>query len=156
MTHPTDAQTAAIRAICADHVDQPAPLLPIFHAVQNHLGYVPDAAIGEIAYVLNQTRAEIFGVLSFYHDFRREPPKRHTLKVCRAEACQAVGGRAVWSAASSAAETGTEVDVEAVYCLGNCACAPSVQLDGHTIGRVTPDRVSSLVVGANQAGGAPS
>ncbi|NNC22615.1 formate dehydrogenase [Salinisphaera sp. USBA-960] len=146
-----DAQNAAVRAICADHADQPTPLLPILHAVQAHLGYVPDTSIGEIAYALNQTRAEIFGVLSFYHDFRREPPKLHTLKVCRAEACQAVGGRAVWSAAASAADNGGDVDVEAVYCLGNCACAPAVQLNGHTLGRVTPERVSNLVAGGNQA-----
>lgn len=155
MSETLDAQAAAVRAICADHAEQTAPLLPIFHAVQSHLGYVPDAAIAEIAKALNQSRAEIFGVLSFYHDFHREPPARHRLKVCRAEACQSVGGRAVWSAASAAADNGSDVDVEAVYCLGNCACAPAIQLDGHTIGRVTPDRVSNLVTGGNQAG-APS
>ncbi len=150
MEQNSDTERNQIRDICADHIDQQAPLLPILHAIQSRLGYVPDIAIGEVADALNQTHAEIFGVLTFYHDFRRQPPGRHQLKVCRAEACQAVGGRAVWSAAASAADNGSGVDVEAVYCLGNCACAPSIQLDGHTIGRVTPDRVSNIVTGANQ------
>ena len=147
---------SAVAEICARHADEEGPVLPILHDVQAHFGYVPDAAIGEIAQALNLSRAEVYGVVTFYHDFHREPPRSHSLKVCRAEACQAVGGRDVWAAARTAADSGdADIDLEAVYCLGNCACAPSVQLDGRTIGRMNVERVSALFAAGGRAG-APS
>jgi formate dehydrogenase subunit gamma len=140
-------------AICARHQASDGPLLPILHDVQAHHGYVSDEAIQQIAEELNLSRAEVFGVVTFYHDFHREPQRTHSLKVCRAEACQSVGGRDVWAAASTAAENGQgDVQLEAVYCLGNCACAPSVQMDGRTIGRMNAERVSALFSAGNSAG----
>lgn len=139
----------AIEAICARHAQREGPLLPILHDVQRTHGYISNDAIGRIAQYLNLSRAEVFGVVSFYHDFRDAAPRPHVLKVCRAEACQAVGGREVWATAESlAADPDCQVEVEAVYCLGNCPCAPSVQFDDHTLGRFTPERVSSLITGA--------
>ena len=156
MTRRNGAADTEIEAICARHADEQGPLLPILHEVQAQFGHVPDRAIGRIADALNLSVADVFGVLSFYHDFHREPQASHTLKVCRAEACQSVGGRDVWAAARTAAEHGrADVQLEAVYCLGNCACAPSVQLDGRTLGRMSPERVSALF-SAGSATRAPS
>lgn len=122
--------------------------MPILHEVQATQGCVTDQAVVEIAQALNLSRAEVFGVVTFYHDFHRAPQQTHSLKVCRAEACQAVGGREVWAAATTAAQNnGAEVALEAVYCLGNCACAPSVQLDGRTLGRMDAQRVTALFAG---------
>ncbi|MES1941514.1 NADH dehydrogenase I subunit E [Salinisphaera sp. T5B8] len=150
MTRSNGKADPAVVAICARHQASDGPLLPILHDVQAQYGYVSDEAIAQIADVLNLSRAEVFGVVTFYHDFHREPQRRHTLKVCRAEACQSVGGRDVWAAASAAAETEpADVQLEAVYCLGNCACAPSVQFDGRTIGRMNAERVGALFAPAD-------
>ncbi|AWN15915.1 NAD(P)H-dependent oxidoreductase subunit E [Salinisphaera sp. LB1] len=154
MAKERDDADAAVRMICAAHGDDEGPLIPILHDIQASIGYVSDTAIDTVADELNLSRAEVFGVVTFYHDFHRAPHATHTLKVCRAEACQAVGGRDVWAAATEAAANGSgEVGVEAVYCLGNCACAPSVQLDGRTLGRMDAERVSALVAADS---GAPS
>lgn len=132
-----------VRVICREHVHSAGPLLPILHAVQVRFGYISKEAQATVAHELNLSRAEVHGVVSFYADFRAAPPKTHVLKVCRAEACQAVGGRAVWEAAST---VGSDVvEVEPVYCLGNCACAPSAQLDGRTLGRIDPAHVRMLI-----------
>lgn len=144
-----------IEAICARHAQREGPLMPILHDVQRRHGYISNDAVRRIAQYLNLSRAEVYGVVTFYHDFREAAPKTHVLKVCRAEACQAVGGREVWATAESlAADPGCTVEVEAVYCLGNCPCAPSVQFDERTLGRFTPERVSGLITGAR--GGRPS
>lgn len=150
MNTDVNSKTPEIEAICARHAHLEGPMLPILHDVQAHYGHVSHDAVGRIAKYLNLTRAEVYGVVSFYHDFRDASPRPHVLKVCRAEACQAVGGRAVWAAAESlASDPDCPVEIEAVYCLGNCPCAPSVQLDGRTLGRVTPERVSGLVAAAD-------
>ncbi len=133
-----------VTAIVACHRHRPGALLPVLQEVQEVFGYVPREAVVTIADELNLSRAEVDGVVSFYHDFRRTPPRPHVLRVCRAEACQSVGGREVWAAAERAAQSGG-VQVEEVFCLGNCACAPSVQLDGRAIGRMSADRVASLI-----------
>ncbi|MEQ8800341.1 MAG: NAD(P)H-dependent oxidoreductase subunit E [Salinisphaeraceae bacterium] len=149
MSAEETAKPGQVEAICERHANREGPLLPILHDLQAAFGYVPGEAIGEVARYLNLSRAEVYGVVTFYHDFRRTPPRPHSLKVCRAEACQAVGGREVWATASSlAADPACRVDVEAVYCLGNCPCAPSAQFDERTLGRLTPDCVSSLIAGA--------
>ena len=141
------------RAI-ALHSGEVGALLPIFHAVQDALGFVPDAALPKIAHALNLSRAEVHGTLSFYHDFRTSPPGRHVLKVCRAEACQSCGGEAIAAHLERRlgcrfGETAADgsVTLEPVYCLGNCAAAPSLLLDGELRGRLTLARLDRLVDG---------
>lgn len=125
-------------------------LLPALHAIQDELGYIPDAAVARLADALNLSRAEVHGTISFYHDFRTSPPGRHVLRVCRAEACQAMGADALVARAKAALgcgfhETGRgDVTLEEVFCLGNCACAPSVMIDGRLHGRVTAARFDEL------------
>lgn len=144
-------EAPSIESLCARHARKDGPLLAILHDVQAHLGYVSNDAVRRVARSLNRSRAEVYGVVSFYTDLRTEPPRRHVLKVCRAEACQAAGGREVWGAAeAAAANADSNVEVEAVYCLGNCACGPSVQFDGRALGRFTPARVSALIAGVRE------
>lgn len=136
------------------HAQRPGGLLPLLHHVQEELGHIPAQAIGAIARALNLSRAEVQGVVSFYPDFRRDPPGRHVLKVCRAEACQAMQGDVLEQRVRS--RFGVELHhtsadgaltLEPVYCLGNCACAPAVMLDGEVHGRVTPARLDELLAG---------
>ena len=151
-------QGAVVREVIVRLQQQPGALLPILHAVQDALGYVPDGAVGPIAHALNLSRAEVHGVLSFYHWFRREPPGRHVLHLCRAEACQALGATALEEHARRALGTdfhGTSADgavtLEPVYCLGNCACGPSLLLDGELHARITPQRFDALIAEARKA-----
>jgi formate dehydrogenase subunit gamma len=130
------------------------PLLPILHAVQHEFGCVPEDAIRAIATVLNLGRAEVHGTLTFYPDYRSEPGGAHTLKLCRAEACQSLGGDALADEARRILgidfhETTTDgaLTLEPVYCLGLCACAPAAMLDHEVHGRVTPDTISRLAAG---------
>ncbi len=130
----------------------PGGLLPILHAVQDQLGYVPEESVPVIAKGLNLSRAEVHGVVSFYHHFRRAPAGKRTLFVCRSEACQAVGGRELEAHAKRTLgvdwhETSADgaLTLEPIYCLGNCACAPAVMLDEQLIGRATPARVDALI-----------
>jgi formate dehydrogenase subunit gamma len=123
--------------------EEPGPLLEILHLVQNELGCVPPDSVPLIAEALNLSRAEVHGVVSFYHHFREQPAGQHTIKLCRAEACQAMNGDALAAFASQRlgvafGETRKDgkVTLEAVYCLGNCACAPSAMIDGQLRGRV--------------------
>ena len=131
---------------------QPGGLLPLLHAVQQALGYIPPEAIPDIARAMNLSRAEVHGVISFYHDLRTAPGGRHTLQVCRAESCQASGGRALEQQARETlgiafGETTADgsVTLEAVYCLGNCACSPSVRIDNETYARVDALRLQDLL-----------
>lgn len=128
------------------------PLLPVLHALQAEFGWVPDAAVPLVAERLNLSRAEVHGVLTFYHDFRRRPPAPRNLKICRAEACQAMGGDRLAAHAEQTLQAGFhgtsadgQIDLDPVYCLGNCAAAPAVMLDGCLIGRVTPTRLDALL-----------
>jgi formate dehydrogenase subunit gamma len=132
----------------------PDQLLEIFHAIQHVRGYVDPALLAPIAARLNLSRADVHGALTFYPDFTRERAARHVLKVCRAEACQAVG--AVALADHARARLGCDfhghgadgrVMLEPVYCLGNCACAPAVMLDDELHGRVDPARLDALIDG---------
>ncbi len=138
-------------SICDSHDNDPHALLEILHAYQGANGYLTDSALRTIAHALNISRAEIHGVVSFYHDFRRQAPANHSLKICRAEACQAVGCEELAAHAESRFETRTgsqsidgQIDLQAVYCLGNCALGPSVMIDGELFGRVTPERLEQL------------
>jgi formate dehydrogenase subunit gamma len=145
-----DADTA--RSIIAAKRAMPGALLPILHALQEEFGYIDRAADPLIAEILNLTRAEVHGVVTFYHDFRRTPPGRHVLTLCRAEACQAMGGDALARYAEQ--KTGTAlgsttadggIGVEPIYCLGLCAVAPSAMLDGRVIGRLDTKKLDALV-----------
>jgi len=126
------------------------PLLPMLHAIQEVWGHVPQAAVPVLADLLNLGRAEVHGVISFYHDFRDHPAGKRVLKICRAEACQAVGGTGVAQAVLDRLGVdwhGTTPDgavtVEPVYCLGLCACGPAAMLDGRVIGRIDADRIAA-------------
>ncbi|SEB82193.1 formate dehydrogenase gamma subunit [Rhizobiales bacterium GAS188] len=126
--------------------------LPILHALQEVFGCVPEAAVPLVAEALNLSRAEVHGVVTFYHDFRREPPGRHVLKLCRAEACQAMGGEQLAAQAQArlgigfgATTTDGRVTLEPIYCLGLCALAPSAMLDGRLHGRLDKTRLESLL-----------
>lgn len=149
------AERAATLQACAALKDLPGALLPILHAVQDALSYVPKDAVPLIARELNLTRAEIHGVISFYHYFRSTKPGRSVLRICRAEACQAVGAAALEAHAKESLGVdlhGTTADeaitLEAVYCLGNCALGPSVMIDQRLEGRVDAQRLDELVAEA--------
>jgi len=136
-----------VEEIVAAHAHLEGPLLPILHAVQAAFRYVPREALPIIAHALNLTRAEVYGVVSFYHDFRDAPPANRVVKICRAEACQAMGGRAIADAVlrhfrigwgeTTAGEGGTvPATIDAVYCLGLCSVAPAALVDGSPHGRI--------------------
>jgi formate dehydrogenase subunit gamma len=141
--------------IIAAHRDDDGPALPILHALQDVFGYVPQEAVPLIAETLNLSRAEVYGIITFYHDFRREPPGRHVLKLCRAEACQSMGGDALAEKLEQdlgvrIGETTRDgaVTLEPVYCLGMCARAPAAMLDGKPVARLTSEKLQKLVEAA--------
>ncbi|WP_088347580.1 MULTISPECIES: formate dehydrogenase subunit gamma [Rhodomicrobium] len=128
------------------------PLLPILHGVQAEFGFVPQTALRLIADRLNLSRAEVHGVMTFYHDFREEPAGRHVLKLCRAEACQSMGGDEI--AERAKAQLGVDwhgttpngaVTLEPVFCLGLCSCAPAAMVDGRVVGRLNDDRIDAVI-----------
>jgi formate dehydrogenase subunit gamma len=138
----SNAQSDRIAEILEAHLGLEGPLLPILHAVQAAFGFVPDSAIPQIAAALMLSKAEVHGVISFYHDFRAAPAGRHVLKLCRAEACQAMGADRVAGAVKAALgidwhETTPDgrVTLEPVFCLGLCACGPAAMVDGRLVGR---------------------
>ena len=140
------------RDIVRAHKHLDGALLPILHALQDHFGYVDAAAVPVIADELNLSRAEVHGVVTFYHDFRDHAPGEHVVKICRAEACQSAGGRDSEARAKQRLRTDfheTSADgrytLEPVYCFGNCACAPAAMIDGRLHGRVTPQRFDQLI-----------
>lgn len=140
------------RELIDGHGDREGPLLPILHAVQHAFGYVPEAAVTVIAEALNLSRAEVHGVVTFYHDFRREPAGRHVVKMCRAEACQAMGGERLVARAEDhlgtrCGETSADgrVTLEPIYCLGLCATAPSAMVDGRIVGRLDEAKLDGLL-----------
>jgi len=148
----TQAERDEVIAIVGHHRDQPGPLIEILHAVQATLGCVPPEAVALIAGALNLSRAEVHGVVSFYHHFRSAPRGRRVLRLCRAEACQSMNGRALETHAMRSLGLGfgeTTPDggltLEAVYCLGLCACSPAAMLDEEVHGRLTPERLDELL-----------
>ncbi|MBW8788446.1 formate dehydrogenase subunit gamma [Rhizobium leguminosarum] len=148
---------ARTRAIVADLRFLEGPLLPILHEVQQEFGYVPQEAMPVIAEELNLSRAEVHGVVTFYHDYRDHPAGRHVLKLCRAEACQSMGGDALAERVKTLLgidfhQTTLDgaVTLEPVYCLGLCACGPSAMLDGEVYGRVDDQTAVELVAEARR------
>ncbi len=145
---PTGPERAEqVRAMATAHLAEPGPLLPVLHDVLERFGWVADADAVEIADVLNLSRADVHGVISFYTDFRRTPPPAHLVTLCRAEACQAVGAQALYAAARERFDGVADVEVAEVFCLGNCALGPSGTVDGRLHGRLTAERVESLATG---------
>ena len=141
----TGTREDTVRAIALGLSKERGPLLPILHAVQHELGYIDAGDVPIIAAVLNLSIAEVHGVVSFYKDFRTTPAPKHTVQVCRAEACQSVGGQAVFDAAEQTFEGRADVEVEEIFCFGNCALGPTVSIDGRLRGRVTEKRLAALV-----------
>jgi formate dehydrogenase subunit gamma len=136
---------AVVARILVAHRDRPGALLPVLHEIQDVLGFIPSDTVASIAGALNLSRAEVHGVISYYHHFRDVPPARHVLRFCCAEACQAAGGEALAEHAR-ARLAGTDVALEPVYCLGLCACGPALQIDETTLhGQVTPTRLDALI-----------
>jgi formate dehydrogenase subunit gamma len=141
--------------IIAEHSHLEGATLVILHALQEAFGYVPEPAVPMIASALNLSRAEVHGVFTFYHDFRREPAGRHVLKLCRAEACQAAGGDALAARAETRlgitlgnTTADERVTLEPIYCLGLCATAPSAMLDGRVVGQLNEARIDALIAEA--------
>ncbi|EON92499.1 formate dehydrogenase subunit gamma [Marinobacter lipolyticus SM19] len=150
-TTATDVQHM-VHQIIADLNHKPGALMPILHAIQDELGYIPSDSVPAIAEGLQITRAEVHGVISFYHDFRASAPGKHTIHICRAEACQARGCRALERHAQQTLgvdyhQTTLDGDItlEAAYCLGNCATGPSIRIGDDIHGRVTPARFDALI-----------
>jgi len=132
--------------------DLEGPLLPILHGIQEEFGFVPQEVLPVIASKLNLSRAEVYGVVSSYHDYRKHPAGRHVLKLCQAESCQSMGSDAVAARIKQALgidfhQTTTDgaVTLEPVYCLGLCACSPAALLDGEVIGRIDAEKVDEII-----------
>ncbi len=143
---------STVQEIIAKLKDKPGALLPILHDIQNALGYIPADRVPDIASALNLSRAEVHGVISFYHYFRDTPPGKQTIHICRAESCQAMGGTHLEQHVKNKLgidyhETTSDgkFSLEPVYCLGNCACSPSMQIGKELYARVTPDSFDAAI-----------
>jgi formate dehydrogenase subunit gamma len=143
---------AMVESIAHALKHKPGALMPILRRIQDEMGWVPRETVPLLAEILNLSRAEVHGVLTFYHDFRHEPPGRNVVKVCRAESCQAMGGEALAEHVKrrlrcdfGATSGDSSFTLEPVYCLGNCACSPAVVINGQLLGRVTPERFDAAV-----------
>ena len=144
----------AVAIAVEENRHRPGALLPILHAVQHQLGHVPPESIPAIASALNLSRAEVHGVVTFYHDFRETAPGRHLVHICCAEACQSMGAGGLADYARKRLGVdfhGTTPDgavsLEPIYCLGNCALSPAMMVDGEVYGRVTPKRFAAVMDG---------
>ncbi len=149
---PNGTVTFDVEEICLAHGNRPDELLEIFYDVQAKLGHVPESALPVIAEALNLSRAEVYGVVTFYHDFHLNPQGQHVIKICRAEACQSAGGLEVIAALEKAlkiklGETTKDgkITLEAVYCLGLCPMGPAALIDGKPKAAIKPDKVKALV-----------
>ena len=150
-----DADAARLHAVIAPFVGTAGALLPVLHAVQAAFGRIDDATVAVIAEQLNLSRADVHGVLTFYHDFRRQPSGRAVLRICRAEACQAMGSDALiahaeqrLAMAMGSTRADGAISLEPVYCLGLCSAAPSAMIDGRIVARLSPQRLDALLAGA--------
>jgi formate dehydrogenase subunit gamma len=144
--------------IIAAHRASEGAALPVLRALQEEFGFVPEEVVPPVASALNLSRAEVHGIVSFYHDFRRAPPGRHVLRLCRAEACQSMGADTLAAEARERLRVGwgeTSADgcvtLEPVFCLGLCACAPAAMLDGKVVGALDRARLGALIDQARQS-----
>jgi formate dehydrogenase subunit gamma len=151
----TDSERAFINQVIALNKDLPGALLPILHGIQDAVGFIPAEAVGEIARELNLSRAEVHGVITYYHHFRSAPAGRHVVQICRAESCQSMGSEQLWAHAclhlNSDGHSPTAdgaFTVEPVYCLGLCASSPSMAIDGKVHARVDIPKFNKLVARA--------
>lgn len=151
MTEPSTTQLT-VQKIATALKDKPGALLPILHGIQDTLGYIPPESVADIASTLNLSRAEVHGVISFYHYFRDTAPGKHTVQLCLAESCQAMGSKKL--AAHVKNTLGIEFhettadgkfSLEPVYCLGNCACSPAMQIDKDIYGRVSAQLFDDII-----------
>ncbi|RUV34519.1 formate dehydrogenase subunit gamma [Mesorhizobium sp. M7A.F.Ca.MR.148.00.0.0] len=151
--HPASTEiTSRTAAIIQEMKGLEGPLLPILHGIQEEFGHVPKDALPVIAEALNISRAEVHGVVSFYHDYRSHPAGRHVLKLCQAESCQSMGSDAIAAKLKQLLGIGFHettrdgsVTLEPVYCLGLCACSPAAMLDGEVIGRLNDEKLDEIV-----------
>ena len=150
MTESTTTET--VQSIIAELKDKPGALLPILHGIQDALGYIPADSVPAIAGGLNLSRAEVHGVISFYHYFRDTPAGKHTVHLCRAESCQSMGSNALEAHVKNTLgidyhETTADgqFSLEPVYCLGNCACSPAMQIGDEIYGRVSAESFDDII-----------
>jgi formate dehydrogenase subunit gamma len=154
-TNPTEA---AVEGALARHLNRPGPLLPVLHDVQDTLGHIPPQAVERIAQALNLSRAEVHGVITFYHHFRSTPAGNHVVRICQAEACQSMGAaeltahaqRALGCTLHETTADGT-FTLEPAYCLGLCAMSPSVSIDDDVHARLTPAKFDRLIAATRRA-----
>ncbi|MDD5034481.1 MAG: formate dehydrogenase subunit gamma [Methylococcaceae bacterium] len=151
MSQP-DWGKSAVAAVIDSLKDEPGALLPILHGIQDALGYIPSGSVPVIAEALNLSRAEVHGVITFYHYFRETPPGKHTVHLCRAESCQSMNSEALHAHAKSKLgidfhQTTQDGDfsLEPVYCLGLCSCSPAIAIDGEVYGRVSSERFDEIL-----------
>lgn len=145
---PADPQRASsVRAIAEHLAGTRGPLLPVLHEVVATHGFVHDDDVPVVAEVLNLSRADVHGVLTFYHDLRRTPPPAHRVALCRGEACQARGGEPLYAVAAQRWSGSADVEVGEVFCLGLCAIGPSGTVDGTLHAALSPDRLDALAAG---------
>ncbi len=154
-SHTTQDVGAKINALIAQHQQQAGALLPLLHAIQDDIGYIPESSYPQISKALALSVAEVHGVVSFYHHFRTHKPGRHLMQICRAESCQAMGSEALETHAKKCLNidyhqttADDAITLGAVYCLGNCALSPSVMIDDEIYGRVTPADLEALIAEA--------
>ena len=148
----TSDQQVLIHALIESHRNMKGALLPLLHAIQDHIGHVPHESVSAIAEGLNLSRAEVHGVITYYHFFRTQPAGKHTLQVCRAEACQACGATQLMALAenilgcnSNATSANGAVTLEAAYCLGLCASSPAIQVDDRLYARVSAQKLKDIL-----------
>lgn len=150
-----DQLTATLQGLIEKYRTLPGALMPLLHAIQDSVGYVPESAYPSISKALNISVAEVHGVVTFYHHFRTSPSGRHILQICRAESCQSMGSEALEAHAKKCLNadyhqttTDGSVTLEPVYCLGNCALSPAVMLDGDVYGKVSAEDLDALIAEA--------
>lgn len=147
--------TIKVNALIAEYQDMPGALMPLLHAIQDNIGYVPESTYPQIAKALSLSVAEVHGVVTFYHHFRTHKPGRHVMQICRAESCQSMGSEALEAHAKKCLNvdyhqttSDDAITLEAVYCLGNCALSPAVMMDEEIYGRVSAEDLDALIAEA--------
>jgi len=150
-----EISAAVIDALIVKHQQQPGALLPLLHAIQDTVGYVPESCYASISKALSLSVAEVHGVVTFYHHFRTHKPGRHIMQICRAESCQAMGSEALEAHAKACLNVDYHqttadgaITLEPVYCLGNCALSPTVVMDDEIYGRVSPAELDAMIADA--------